>query len=220
MCTTLLGSMIDQQVNHAGIEYYFIFLTNWTLMVQCVYLVLACYVTYTLKPLIESGEHGTELDMPTYVKVMWMLQGVLVPGTCLVFLLYWGLVFDGTISNFTIPTHGINFFVQLADLLVSSQPYLLLHGGYFFAYCLIFLIWSLVHHGIGAGDGEGNKYIYSSLDWSNTGGTSTMVFIILFIAVPCVNCIFWIVVAYCRGRGSGLEDSEATPRVELEETQL
>merc|ERR1712196_376284 len=67
MCSVLVGAMIDQELNYAGLEYYFIFLTNWTLIVQCVYLVLACYVTHSLRELVASGEHGTELEMPLSV---------------------------------------------------------------------------------------------------------------------------------------------------------
>ena len=220
MCSVLVGAMIDQELNYAGLEYYFIFLTNWTLIVQCVYLVLACYVTHSLRELVASGEHGTELEMPLSVKTLWLLQGVLVPGTCLVFLLYWGLVFDGTIHTFTIPTHGVNFLVQLADLLISSQPYLLLHGLYFFAYCMLFLAWSLIHYATGVGDGKGNRYIYSSLDWSNVSGTSSLALFILLLVVPLCNCFFWALVTYCRGQAPVEGQAEETPRVELEETQL
>ena len=75
MFVTLLGSAVDQEVNHEGLEYYFIYLTNWTLIAQNVYLVLAVYVTYTLKEMVEAGESGTGLDMPSHVKLLWLLQG-------------------------------------------------------------------------------------------------------------------------------------------------
>ena len=69
---------------------------------------------------------------------------------------------------------------------------------YFFVYCMLFMTWSLIHYGLGVGDGTGNKYIYSSLDWNNTSSTSTLVFIILLFVVPVCNCFFWAVVANCR----------------------
>jgi len=33
-----------------------------------------------------------------------------------------------------------------ADFLVGSQPYLLLHGLYFFGFALTFLVWSGIHY--------------------------------------------------------------------------
>ena len=36
-----------------------------------------------------------------------------------------------------------------------SQPYLLLHGLYFFAFIVVFLTWSLIHYAAEIGDGYG-----------------------------------------------------------------
>jgi len=220
------------------------FLLNSLYLSKVIYLNLAVYVTYDLHSLAEKGIRGRDTAIPAHVRTLWFLQGdhhqyrymtenatehitdsisippgVLVPGTFLVFVMYWALVFDGSVGNTTVWTHGVNFFVQLADLLVGSQPYLLLHGCYFFAYCLLYLTWTLIHYAIGVGDGKGNKYVYATLDWAKPSSSGTLVFMIMFIAVPAVNCIFWSIIACCRGNPamSTAEDTEAG--VELEEIE-
>ena len=81
---------------------------------------------------------------------------------------------------------GLNFVVQLADLVVSSQPYLLMHGVYFLLYAVAYLVFSIVHYVSGIGSGDGRKYIYKSLDWGSPGSSSVVAAIVLRSgASPC-----------------------------------
>jgi len=173
--------------------YWFIYLTHWGLMLEVAYLGFACYTTYSIRDAANwvADDDDGRIDMPWFARVAWVLQGIILPGSFMIFAMYWGLVFNGTVHAVSVFTHGVNFVVMAADFLVGSQPYLLLHGLYFFGFALTFLVWSGIHYAAEIGNEFGNRYIYSSLDWGNAGGTSTLAFIILLIVVPLVNLIFW-----------------------------
>lgn len=125
---------------------------------------------------------------------------------------------------------GLNFVVQLADLVVSSQPYLLMHGVYFLLYAVAYLVFSIVHYVSGIGSGDGRKYIYKSLDWGSPGSSSVVAAIVLIIISPLVNLLFWYIVQRVRyarratqaRSGSwfeGSQDGNNSAHIELSETQ-
>jgi len=168
MSATLIGTMIDEQVNWKGFGYWFVYYTYWTLAVQVVYLWIAAVSAWKLRLNISAVEpsdaiqrtHTVEvksLDMPTYIKVQWCLQGILVPATLSVFLLYWSAVNSGTTYFWSPWTHGVNFLVQTVDYVASQQPYFLLHGLYFFGYACIYLVFSVIHFCAGWGNGYGKS---------------------------------------------------------------
>merc|ERR1711953_1385161 len=102
----------------------------------------------------------------------------------------------------------------MGDAVVGRMPYLLLHGLYFFGFAAVFLVWSLIHYAAGIGDGKGNLYIYSSLDWGNASETGSLSAVILLVVSPMVNLMFWIAVLFsnknfCRANAS--EDAKQRP---------
>jgi len=206
MTTTLLASITEWEVTWQGIEYWFFYLTHWALFVQVVYLNLAVACTWILRPkgsAISPAEGASEAsgpdgEMPVYVKVLWGLQGVIVPGSFVVFVLYWALVFSGTVYFISVLVHGVNFIVQMADFLASQQPYLLLHGVYFLGFAVLYLLWSAIHYGTGWGNGEGERYVYSSLDWSSPGSAAVLSVLILLVVVPGFSLLFWFLSYLCR----------------------
>merc|ERR1719446_484313 len=66
----------------------------------------------------------------------------------MVFTMYWGLVYPyltvapSILSYFV---HGVNFLVMAVDMIVCRQVFRLAHGVYFFAYCLLYLLWSGIY---------------------------------------------------------------------------
>merc|ERR1712048_590411 len=104
--------------------------------------------------------------------------------------------FEGTLHFVSVLTHGLNFVVMALDTVVGRMPYLLLHGLYFFGFAAAFLLWSWINYAAGIGDGQGNLYIYSTLDWGNANETGSLSAIILLVVSPIVNLIFWIVVLF------------------------
>merc|ERR1712187_508376 len=131
------------------------------------------YTTYV------SSSWSEEKKLPKSVQIMWMLRAIILPASFLIFAMYWGLVFDGTLHFVSVLTHGFNFVVMLLDAVVGRMPYLLLHGLYFFVFAAAYLVWSLIHYAAGIGDGRGHLYIYSTLDWDNANETGSLSAVIL-----------------------------------------
>ena len=130
-------------------------------------------------------------DRNPLLRVSSCYRAIAIPGTFLVFGLFWGLVYDGSsVKVLDCLTHGGNFGVMLIDLVLSRQSYRLVHGVYYFVFAMIYVIWTVIFHTseldrpcacsedddepaqMGcreAGDDDGAdecNYIYSSLNWA------------------------------------------------------
>ena len=82
MNTVLLGYLLQTYLAHP-LGYWFIYLTNWTLSVQCAYLTLAVYAAW------HAGHANAPAAPPRYLPALLYLQGVALPGSALVTLLFW-----------------------------------------------------------------------------------------------------------------------------------
>jgi len=184
--STLYSFSLSVHKDTAG--YWFIYLTHWSLIIIISYLGFAWYTFCKVEHL---GNDSRQREIPWFAKTTWVLFSVALPASVTVTLLYWTLVYDGkaiTLENILI--HAVNSLVMLADLLIGSQPLLLIHFLYFLLYAVIYLIWSLIHHLTRIGDGEGNRYIYATLDWCKLDSTIVTVVIIL-IVLPIIYKILW-----------------------------
>jgi len=188
MCGVLIASLTLEETQFELIEYWPIYLTHWTLLVQVTYVVLAALATYQLRP--ERPDAALPINI---LKAVWVLQGICVPATLLVFIMYWCLVFPFSTKVYAISflTHGVNFAIQLLDLVMNQQPYLLMHGLYFALYAALFLLWSVIHYATSIGNGDAEKYIYKALDWGSPGAAATVVAFILLGCFPLLNCLCW-----------------------------
>ena len=124
------------------------------------------------------------------------MQNIALPCTLLVTLLYWALVFDGTIDNAVdVNTHGVNFVVMYLDMLLNGHPLRLGHVYQPVLYAFIYTIFSLIYDLSGGMDQLGNGYIYSSLDWSANPGQATAYALgFTFVATT----LFYVVLMYIR----------------------
>jgi len=139
--------------------WWLIYLTNWTLVLQIVYLHLSAWITrgYLLTK-------RTPKKVPTHYHIAWILQSVLASATTLVFLLYWALIHDGGAVKFvTINTHGVNFIAMLIDRGFSKQPARMMHFYYPMIYGIIFYLFSIMHEyaGLDNGHKDGNTCVYT-----------------------------------------------------------
>jgi hypothetical protein len=117
-------------------------------------------------------------------------------------VLYWCLVFPFSTSSLralSVFTHGVNFAVMLLDGWLSRQPYLISHGVYFLAYCLIYLVWSIIHSVANLKNADEKEYIYAVLDWRQSSSKAAMYAVaVVIIAAPLVNLFFWWLLHYQR----------------------
>eukprot|EP00933_Yihiella_yeosuensis_P036613 TRINITY_DN30376_c4_g1_i1.p1 TRINITY_DN30376_c4_g1~~TRINITY_DN30376_c4_g1_i1.p1 ORF type:complete len:324 (-),score=42.98 TRINITY_DN30376_c4_g1_i1:519-1490(-) len=161
---------------------------------------------------------------PIYVSLSNLLFSIVLPGSFLVFALYWGLVFDGNLHAISVCTHGVNFVVMALDAFVNAQSFKLAHGAYFYIYAIVYLIWTVI---FGAAGGERSctcspynkdepkgcrnmngdiktddsedkcNYIYGSVNWNAPGSAGSISGAILIIVLPVVLFMFWSLIL-CR----------------------
>ena len=123
---SLLFFSSSQQQNEYG--YWWIFLTNMTLTLQTIYHIVSFIVAYQAS----KADSATPKHVPRLAKIMWFLQSVSLPGSFFVAVLYWGLVFDGTLKAVSTFTHGVNFVAMMVDayvpffVILSPQFFVLL----------------------------------------------------------------------------------------------
>lgn len=176
---------------------YLGYLTYQILLIQLAYLFLAAFATYQgrtylaphAKPVPPYGVAADTPNGPWFIQAVWALQSIQIPGTFLVFVLYWGLVFKGTLTSFVSPlTHGLNFFVALAEWMLSKHPMYYIHVVWFFAYAVFYLIFNLIWYGAGATTCLGENFFYSALDFNQGASTWILACFLLIVAVPGIFC--------------------------------
>ena len=159
------GSDADSAPDTYAYGYYWIYLTHITLTLQVIYHALA--VALAVKAKNEAEGESAPADVPRLAKLTWFMQAVCLPSTFFVFVLYWGLVFDGELQAIACFTHGVNFAVMMADAYASGFPVLLAHALYFMIYAALYLCWTFVHYQSGVGNEKGEPYIYSAVNWAH-----------------------------------------------------
>lgn len=199
-CTLLAamtGITIWSIAEAAHPAYWLIYLTHWGLVLEVLYLGFAVFTTYKSITWPRQPSDPACKALPWYVQTMWLLHAVILPGSFFIFANFWLLVFEPPVLAISVCTHGVNFAVMLADVVVGNTPYLLLHGAYFWAFAVLYLGWSLVHYALRIGDGAGNDYIYEALDWGDAESTGSLGVAVLLILAPLINIGFWVAVNGC-----------------------
>ena len=123
----------SQQQNEYG--YWWIFLTHMTLTLQTIYHIVSFIVAFQAS----KADSAIPKHVPRLAKIMWFLQSVSLPGSFFVFVLYWGLVFDGTLKAISTCTHGVNFVAMMVDAYVPFFVILSLQLLLLFPYSLLTL---------------------------------------------------------------------------------
>ena len=99
-----------------------------TLTLQTIYHIVSFIVAFQAS----KADSAIPKHVPRLAKIMWFLQSVSLPGSFFVFVLYWGLVFDGTLKAISTCTHGVNFVAMMVDayvpffVILSPQFFVLL----------------------------------------------------------------------------------------------
>lgn len=200
------------------------YLTHWTLLIQLAYLFLAAFTTYRGRAYVSSPVPADTPVGPWYVKAVWFLQAIQIPGTFLVFVLYWLLVFTGSFANFVSPlTHGVNFVVAVVDFYLSKQPMYTAHVLWFFGYACLYCLWNVIFWGSGATTCHGENFLYSSLDLNSGAGAWILMVGLLLVVVPLIYGIFTLVINTCRVVGGDVvlpsDDPSIGRKAEVEAEQ-
>lgn len=206
-------SSINMGVEHEY-KYWWIYITHWSLLVVLVYFVSAVY-THWQAVVNEDAKSPSEAAWWMYLS--WVLHDIAYPASFFVTVMFWLLVFDPPLHALSVFTHGVNYLIMLADVILSSQPYRLAHGLYFILYAIVYIFWSLIYHWAKGRNHDGERYIYSSLDYGEDAGGAVVTVAMAFVGFIVVLLpILWVTV-HVRTRSANVEDPQS-PHARLEET--
>jgi len=215
----LFGGMLGLTIysyldfTHGPKKFWWTKLTNWGLLLETTYFFFAMVSTYQagkmpmgemarLQHLTEPALGGSLPDSerktmanrtPWFVSVAMCLQAIMLPISLLIVILYWALVFDGTLYTLSALTHGLNFAVMLLDLWASRQPLRIVQGMWPVIFGFIYILFTYVYYKAGGTYEDGiSPYIYKALNWE----THPMFCLglgagIVFGAIPVIFMLCW-----------------------------
>lgn len=163
-----------------------IFLTSWSLVVELLYLGVALYNTWLVRP----SNSDIPAVAPASVKLAWLLNGITLPVATLVAVGYWALVYRPPFNPISACTHGLNLLVILVDAMVCSHTYVLSQYCVALAFSVLYYVWSGIHAVADVGGENGESYIYANVDWKDAPTATVVTLIItLFVGMPIIVCL-------------------------------
>lgn len=107
---------------------------------------------------VHAADAFTVVPPPLYLPATVISYCVALPGSFLVFTMYWVLVYQVDYCDeggckppraLSCMTHGANFAVMLVDILICNQGWRLAHFAYIALYCLVYLAWTGLYYALG-----------------------------------------------------------------------
>ena len=148
---------------------------------------------------VPDKDEPASLKLPWFVKVTWVLQGVVFAAATVVGLMYWVLVYPDTKEKkaelgepnwepniISMIKHGGNTLAIYIDMAVAVQPFLLMHAIYAAMYSIAFMSWSYIHYALEIGNEDGDPYIYKVLDWSRPEVAGKISFMVGLMGIPII----------------------------------
>jgi hypothetical protein len=207
------------------IRYWPFFLTHWTLIAVVLYLGFAAVcslqaIRYLRKDTLPpKAPNAPGRVVPWTVYMTSVLQGIALPTSLTVLVLYWALVFDpdgappseedpdgekaSDVGYMNLAKHCTHFIVVFLDVALSSQPVYVAHSLYAAVFMTCYALWTVALYFFKWGDGYGNNYLYKSLDWSNPGISAGVLSINLFITLPLLSLLIFALVYLIRWLSCG-----------------
>ncbi|XP_013102294.2 protein rolling stone-like [Stomoxys calcitrans] len=176
---------------------YFIFLTNWGIMLcvitQLLGVVLATRWYFDVNAIRSTACEGAQVKKtPTAVKFYWLLHAISVPLALIITTVYWSFLHGKMNKPNRFPvmsfvTHCLNSVFMLVDFLIVAFPVRLLHAIYAMLLPIVFCCFTVVYYFCGGTDDFGNHYVYPLLDWK-VPSRGLLTFAGVF-ALYCIYCI-------------------------------
>ena len=195
-------------INDLGSKY-FIYLTNCSFLLLTLYLFVAT-VSCTLKFVIhksygnQSEPHQEHDDVQVqgrrrklrtilgadysihvvwYQKMQWLLATVALEYAIFVSTVYWSLIHDESdgVSAVNIHVHAINGVISLCDIMFSGTVIRLFHVVYGLMFGAAYVVFTIIYYVSGGTTEDGEKHIYTILDYENHPGSAAIVICITFV---------------------------------------
>lgn len=181
-------SLIDASLRD-DIDFWIVYMTHWSLIFQFIFHSYALFLS--VKVYGGFAPHTNTLKLYGFIKAVTALFALTV------FLLYWILVYRGTLEAISVLTHGLNFFLLLVDIVLDAEVIHFVHIWAPIAFGAVYLAFSAIYVELGGTNGEGDNYIYKVLDWENDGGGAAIVSVVmLFIGLPLFQLFLWSVTVF------------------------
>ena len=173
----LFGSAALMSIPHPG--YWCIYLTHWTLVAVCAHLTLSAAGTVAARRSLARGDPIS--PRPCWLPVVWSAQAIALPGSLLVFVLFWcepacmaapfdgaltprgrrALVYPGYRPASSVPinyfVHGANFGAMVVDAVLSNAPYFFVYiWSSWLMFAIIYVLFTIVYFFAGGTDENGN----------------------------------------------------------------
>jgi hypothetical protein len=176
----ILASLVESvthNMDNGCLLYWGLYLTHLTVCIVVLYSVTGLYITFKLHNF--PDEFNTHL-IPRYVRFHWASQNTVLILSFIVPVGFWVIciVSDSPTESCyvtkepnTLFLHGINSILVIADIIITNQPFMVLHGIYPFVFGCIYLFITYLHNKFSIGDCEHpNQHypIYNELDWNNS----------------------------------------------------
>lgn len=198
-------------------NYFWIYLTHWSLTVETLYLIFMALAAFVARRKLDETSKATEgatedadgtgvgqepAAMPVLHGITLTLFTIATPLSLIVTVLYWTLVYspNQSVSWTTYIVHLLNFILLLVNFSVSRLPIYFANSLPYYLFGFSYIIWSLIDWGatIGTNDPCDNYSdvnqcpIYGVLDWNYPRTAAVVAVGVVVIALPISTGVFWL----------------------------
>jgi len=191
----VIWSMYEHATKYGPYGYYFIYLTNWGIMLCMTCTVLGAILVTAWHFHPELSSRITSGEMPGIFKFYWGLHNCTLILSLIITSLYWSVIYDpekDTLDPVNVLTHATNSVFMFLDLIIVAHPVRLFHVIQPMLVGLAYGLFTFVYYAVGGTDANGNPYIYEPLDWRNPGFATVLLVIAAFAVIIFHFMMFWI----------------------------
>ena len=131
-------------------------------------------------------------SIPWYIQLMWVLYIISSQLSIPVVLGYWGLSLDVVNWPITLHEHLLVIVPVMLDVFVTSYPVRFYHFIYSSTFGAVYIIFSVIYYIAGGTNSNGDRFIYSAIDYEESLGRAIIFIIVLCTLVPVLlNSFYW-----------------------------
>jgi len=193
-----IWALYDQVSERPDPEDTFIYLTNITYLLSCIYFIssLLCSISQVWSREMHVGSSRSVTPLERF---SWLLFAVVLPSELIVVILYWGMVYDkdsSILDFFNILSHGLILpLVAFDGWAVGRIPIRAPHVLFSFLYGASYVVWTVIYMYINTTGGEDDDYyepLYNFVKWKDDpSGTARIFLLLLFAAFPLMFLLCW-----------------------------
>ena len=95
----------------------------------------------------DASDTSRALPMAWFHEALWVIYNIASGAAVMVTLTFWLLLFNARngVRALTVILHGVNFIVMVGDTMLSSIPVRLFHVIYPMLYCIVYIMFTVIH---------------------------------------------------------------------------